>query len=182
MPYADGPQSYWTGYFTSRVADKGQVRYIGRWLQSIRTYLASLRLTNNSPLVVKHQTEIDTSIFVQEEALGILQHHDAVAGTAKQFVQNDYYFRMNNGTVTLQNTLNKILAEQTKEIIFEDITDFATCFWNYTASNCPTVYNNLLENKPVLVTVLNPSQLNDNTTYVRVKIPDVSVEVIDQNN
>lgn len=32
QPYADDEKSYWTGYFTSRVADKVQVRKTGRWL------------------------------------------------------------------------------------------------------------------------------------------------------
>jgi lysosomal alpha-mannosidase len=72
MPYADNADSYWTGYFTSRVADKGQVRYTGRWFQSVRTYLAALRLNDASTLSEQLENEIDTSLFVQEEALAIL--------------------------------------------------------------------------------------------------------------
>lgn len=182
MPYADNSDSYWTGYFTSRVADKGQVRYTGRWIQSVRTYMGLLRLTGNSKLVQELENEIDTSLFVQEQALGVLQHHDAVSGTAKQYVQNDYYFIMNNGTVTLQSTVNKLLHEQTQQIIKEDVPEFVTCNWNYTASDCPTVYDTLLKNQPVLVTVLNPSQINDNRTVIRIKVPKVEIEVKDQHN
>lgn len=32
FPYADVPNGYWTGYFTSRVALKGNVRDTGRYL------------------------------------------------------------------------------------------------------------------------------------------------------
>ena len=31
MPYASGDHDMWSGYFTSRVADKSQVKKTGRW-------------------------------------------------------------------------------------------------------------------------------------------------------
>jgi lysosomal alpha-mannosidase len=43
LPYADHDSAYWTGYFTSRTAIKGHTRYVGRYLQSVRTYLALLQ-------------------------------------------------------------------------------------------------------------------------------------------
>ena len=52
LPYADDSRSYWTGYFTSRVAAKGQIRAAGRLLQSARSYLALLRLSGQSRLVL----------------------------------------------------------------------------------------------------------------------------------
>lgn len=30
------------------------------------------------------------------DAMGVYQHHDAVAGTAKQYVANDYSFKLVN--------------------------------------------------------------------------------------
>ena len=36
FPYADGPDSFWTGYFTSRPALKGYVRQTSAFLQVVR--------------------------------------------------------------------------------------------------------------------------------------------------
>jgi hypothetical protein len=43
LPYTEIPNSYVAGYFTSRVALKGHIRYLGRYLQSVRTYFALLQ-------------------------------------------------------------------------------------------------------------------------------------------
>jgi lysosomal alpha-mannosidase len=38
-----------------------------------------------------------------EKAMGILQHHDAVAGTERQAVANDYVFILHNAETEVQN-------------------------------------------------------------------------------
>jgi lysosomal alpha-mannosidase len=38
-----------------------------------------------------------------EKAMGILQHHDAVAGTEKQAVANDYVYILHNAETEVQN-------------------------------------------------------------------------------
>ena len=86
FPYADTSNSYWTGYFASRVALKGIVKAAGRFLQSVRTLFALIQINENSML----RSEMNSHIFELEQAMGILQHHDAVAGTSTQYVANDY--------------------------------------------------------------------------------------------
>ena len=54
MPYGDGPDGYWTGYFTSRVALKGFVKWAGRYLQSVRTALALADIYNTSSYLSSH--------------------------------------------------------------------------------------------------------------------------------
>jgi len=48
FPYADVEYGYWTGYFTSRVAIKGNVRDTGRYLQHIRNIFSVAKITNSS--------------------------------------------------------------------------------------------------------------------------------------
>jgi hypothetical protein len=40
FPYADNPNAFWTGYFTSRVALKGFVRDFGRFTQAARKHIS----------------------------------------------------------------------------------------------------------------------------------------------
>jgi hypothetical protein len=87
FPYRDTTNAFWTGYYTSRPALK-------RYVRSTSSYWS-----------ISRQIQVAGGVFDSTvsrsylaEALGLLQHHDAVAGTAKQHVAFDYAKRLYNGT------------------------------------------------------------------------------------
>ena len=91
FPYADHPEDYWTGYFTSRPGAKWQVRegssflHASNWLYALKALdVNSTDEQINDILNAKH------ALF---DSMGIYQHHDAVTGTAKQYVADDYTLR-----------------------------------------------------------------------------------------
>ncbi|CAF4345853.1 unnamed protein product [Adineta steineri] len=85
FPHAHHPHGFWTGYFTSRPALKRFERYSNNILQVIR----QLNTFSNS--------QLRNQIFSLSEAMAIAQHHDAVSGTEKQHVANDYAQRLSTG-------------------------------------------------------------------------------------
>ncbi|CAF4727915.1 unnamed protein product, partial [Rotaria sp. Silwood2] len=85
FPYASTPSVYWTGYYTSRPALKRYERYANNILQVTR------QLNGFS------QSNLRNPIFDLSEAMGLAQHHDAVSGTSKQHVANDYAQRLSVG-------------------------------------------------------------------------------------
>ncbi|KAG1658234.1 Lysosomal alpha-mannosidase [Nymphon striatum] len=89
LPYASDQHSYWSGYFSSRPTFKRFIRYSNNFLQ-VR-YIFSLG---------DSQDRLDLDVFKQ--AMGVVQHHDAVTGTAKQHVTDDYYKRLYKGIESCQ--------------------------------------------------------------------------------
>ena len=85
LPYADGNHSYWTGYFTSWPNLKGMIREAGAEFTNFNFNHAYTVI--NSPDDVQPTMDSFTHMF---EQLGVMQHHDAVTGTAKQHVIDDY--------------------------------------------------------------------------------------------
>ncbi|CAF4876634.1 unnamed protein product [Rotaria sp. Silwood1] len=85
FPYATHSHAFWTGYYTSRATLKGYERYSNNILQVTRQ-LNAFSQSN------RHNT-----IFYLSEAMGIVQHHDAVSGTERQHVANDYVQRLSEG-------------------------------------------------------------------------------------
>jgi hypothetical protein len=49
--------------------------------------------------------------------MGILQHHDAVTGTAKQAVAENYNSRIFRGMTAVNNVLVKSLDEYVKQVM-----------------------------------------------------------------
>ena len=47
--------------------------------------------------VLTNQTSADINVNKLKEVMGVLQHHDAVSGTAKQHVTFDYAQRLSEG-------------------------------------------------------------------------------------
>jgi lysosomal alpha-mannosidase len=98
FPYAHRPHAFWTGYFTSRAAFKSFVRRSNNFLQSIR-HLALLANLNDDETI--------NSIVKLERAMGVAQHHDAVSGTERQHVANDYSKRLSEGINDCVNIIYK---------------------------------------------------------------------------
>ncbi|CAF4755775.1 unnamed protein product, partial [Rotaria socialis] len=85
FPIAQNPHGFWTGYFTSRAALKRYERYSNNILQATRQ------------LNALSEINLRSSIFHLSEAMGVAQHHDAVSGTEKQHVADDYAQRLSQG-------------------------------------------------------------------------------------
>ena len=96
FPYADNPYAYWTGYYTSRPTQKHYVQMMQSQLQSARHVQY---LTGGSQSSSKQLDKL-------EGAVSILMHHDAITGTAKQAVADDYAKRLYIGSEKAQSLLN----------------------------------------------------------------------------
>ena len=94
----DSGNSYWTGYLTSRPTLKRYIRETSNFLQTVRHF--------------ELYTGGDGSASEQLwEAQAVVQHHDAVAGTAKQAVTFDYAQRLAGGIATADAFLGRAIAQ-----------------------------------------------------------------------
>lgn len=98
LPYASDPHSYWTGYYTSRPSSKLFMRQGELWSQVFYPfYIFLVQLTflkiYNQMVVIKN-IDISESSESLERAVAVNQHHDAITGTEKQRVANNYHARL----------------------------------------------------------------------------------------
>ncbi|XP_023214227.1 lysosomal alpha-mannosidase-like, partial [Centruroides sculpturatus] len=84
FPYASDPDAYWTGYYSSKPAIKRFTRYSNGFLQACKQIITLSNITE------------DYSYNLQK-AMGVMQHHDAVTGTEKDYVAKDYAAMLSEG-------------------------------------------------------------------------------------
>ncbi|XP_033096903.1 lysosomal alpha-mannosidase-like [Anneissia japonica] len=102
FPYADHPHSYWTGYFTSRPALKYYERISNNFLQICKQLEVLAGSQQHNDKTAESKT--------LGRAMAVAQHHDAVSGTEKQHVANDYAKRLAIGTNHCQRLVNSALG------------------------------------------------------------------------
>ena len=162
FPYADGPHAFWTGYFTSRAALKRYVRDTSNAFTALRQWRSFSPVVTPSPPVPQRSR--------LAEAMGLLQHHDAVAGTAKQHVAFDYARRISEGRESYFNDtvgailalLNVSSADNASTVMWCGLANVSQCdpLVNYTTNSLPmtvVVWNSLSYNRFVSVRVPVPS-------------------------
>ncbi|CAI9276447.1 unnamed protein product [Lactuca saligna] len=167
FPYADGGDSYWTGYFTSRPALKGYIRSLSGY------YLASRQLE----YLVGRRTK-GPNTFSLGDALGIAQHHDAVTGTAKQHTTNDYEKRLAIGAHEAEAVVSLALSHLTTSSINSTIPTslFSQCPL-LNISFCPPT-ENIPSGKSLVVVAYNPLGWN-RVDIIRIPVKDANVIVQD---
>ncbi|XP_066563843.1 lysosomal alpha-mannosidase isoform X2 [Amia ocellicauda] len=140
FPYADTPHSFWTGYFSSRPALKRYERKSNGLLQvcnqlEVLGGAASRRGPHGSG-------DSDTL----RRAMGVAQHHDAVAGTEKQHVANDYAQRLASGWAHCEPLVSNVLS-----VLSGSVSPHSYC-GSLNISVCPVSE----DNHQFSVTVYNP--------------------------
>lgn len=130
------------------------------------------------------KSHFDANLSNLREAMGVMQHHDAVTGTEKQHVAEDYARLLQIGidkcSENIQNSLNQLTIDSNYTDVFPEDRfdpkfkfDFASCA-DLNISSCDVTENS---NKFV-VTIYNPIAHSVHQN-VRIPITDGEYEVMD---
>ncbi|XP_031623847.1 lysosomal alpha-mannosidase-like isoform X1 [Contarinia nasturtii] len=179
FPYASDPHSFWTGYFTSRPTLKRYERVGNHYLQVCKQL---------SVLAVKKSKKFEENLNNMREVMGVMQHHDAVTGTEKQHVANDYARLLHIGFdkcgENIQESLNQLSIDDKNSEMLKDEKGFDPKFrFEYEScadlniSSCYITENN----DKFTVTLYNPLT-HSTLQYVRVPVTDGDYEVLDYRN
>lgn len=170
FPYADRINAYWTGYFTSRPAIKGYVRLLSGY------YLAARQLE-----FFRGRNKSGPTTDSLADALAIAQHHDAVTGTEKQHVANDYAKRLSIGYEESEDVVAASLGCLTQSSLSSkcksSVTNFNQCPL-LNISYCPATEVDLSVGKKIAVLVYNSLGWK-RTSVVRIPVINENVTVSD---
>ncbi|PIN15813.1 Glycosyl hydrolase, family 38 - alpha-mannosidase [Handroanthus impetiginosus] len=170
FPYADRINAYWTGYFTSRPAIKGYVRMMSGY------YLAARQLE-----FFRGRNKAGPTTDSLADALAIAQHHDAVSGTEKQHVANDYAKRLSIGYKESEDVVAASFDCLTQSSLSSEckspITNFNQCPL-LNISYCPATEVDLSSGRKVAVLVYNSLGWK-RTAVVRIPVINENLTVKD---
>ncbi|XP_046352369.2 lysosomal alpha-mannosidase-like isoform X2 [Haliotis rufescens] len=96
FPYGIIPNTYWTGFFTSRPGLKRHVKTASSLLQTCKMLAVFAELKDS-----------ERGVDDLKEAVAILQHHDAITGTEQQHVTNDYNLILSAGEQSCQSVVSR---------------------------------------------------------------------------
>ncbi|KAM0728650.1 Lysosomal alpha-mannosidase [Formica fusca] len=161
FPYASDPHSFWTGYFSSRPTSKYFERMGNNLLQTSKHLVALTNLKNH-----------DEHLEHFREAMGVMQHHDAVTGTEKQLVADDYarllYKSMSDAGEIISEAIWKWAEKANKS---EPSYKIFTCL-ELNISSCA-----FFEEKDKFVVIVYNPMSRSVDTYVRLPVTGNSYEV-----
>ncbi|KAG5887528.1 hypothetical protein JTB14_022140 [Gonioctena quinquepunctata] len=106
FPYASANYEYWTGYYSSRPNSKRFER-IGHNILQASKQLRSFFKMNLGGLV---DEDTDPDLVTLQESVAIMQHHDAISGTEKQEVANDYSRLIREGIEKSEKSIGLIIG------------------------------------------------------------------------
>ncbi|CAJ1787433.1 unnamed protein product [Sphenostylis stenocarpa] len=172
FPYADRANGYWTGYFTSRPAIKRYVRLMSGYYLAARQLEYYRGRVNSGP---------NTDSLA--DALAIAQHHDAVTGTEKQHVANDYSKRLSIGYKEAEELVSSSLACLVESPLHSrcqnPVTKFQQCPL-LNISYCPASEVNLVQGKNLVILAYNALGWRRNEV-IRIPVNEANVRVQDSN-
>jgi hypothetical protein len=166
FPYSDGDDAYWTGYFTSRPNLKGYVREVSKDLHCQSVILGMDSIMNGADTFSKYE-----EVFNQ---MGVLQHHDAVAGTEKQAVAFDYIKTLTRAHFDSRGQFIQSL----ENIADTGLENMAMCkAHNSTFDECPTKSLDEDDVNELVLLLYNGS--NQRKTIASVPVPHSKLQVLD---
>jgi len=161
FPYAHEKNSFWTGFFTSRPTQKRFERDGNHMLQVAKQLSVLANLKSK-----QHNKYLDNL----RQTMGVMQHHDAITGTEKQAVSDDYDRMMYDAIIGASNNARDALR------ILTDMPngEFESCL-RLNISECAFTKDG---DDNVVVTLYNPLAHSSNQ-YVRIPVKEENYEITD---
>ncbi|KAK7252975.1 hypothetical protein RIF29_37311 [Crotalaria pallida] len=170
FPYADDPNGYWTGYYTSRPNLKRYIRMLSGYYLAAR----QLEFLGGNKSTGFHTSDLG-------DALGIAQHHDAISGTAQQHTTDDYAKRLAIGASKAETVISSSLAylasKKSRAKCSAPASAFSQCQL-LNISYCPPTEESIPEGKSLVLVVYNPLGWN-RTDILRIPVNDAKLVVKD---
>lgn len=176
FPYASDKHSYWTGYYTSRPTLKYFERISNNLLQVSTFHFCLIAIYKISETYIFLQIckqllvfadlgmQFFSSLTELREAVGVLQHHDAITGTSQQHVTDHYIKLLSDGIeacrIPIDQSLKKLIIDDTS---YQSL-QYKSCL-RLNISECDVSE----KSNDFIVTVYNPLNLVVDH-YVRIPI------------
>lgn len=109
FPYADKTNAYWGGYYTSRPYKKGLIRDAYGLLRSSELLFAD-SIVNGKVKAGNSTQNIYDNIMKLRQNQAVTLHHDAITGTEKQFVNDDYVTMLDEGMKKGNDAICELLS------------------------------------------------------------------------
>ncbi|CAG2100057.1 unnamed protein product [Medioppia subpectinata] len=145
FPYASDNNTYWTGYFTSRPALKRYERVGNNFLQ----------VCKQLDVLAGMGGAYDKEVTALREWQAVMQHHDAITGTEKQHVADNYALKLAKSIACCERVVDRAVAklaaksmanrtvQSVPEQLFCQQLNVSACEWteSLNTSLAVTVYN-----------------------------------------
>lgn len=180
--YADRDDHYWSGYFTSRPFYKRMDRILESHLRAAEIlYYFALKQAQKYRISAFLSSSYFTELTEARRNLGLFQHHDAITGTAKDWVVVDYGTRLFHSLMNLRT----IIGSSTLLLILKDKHSFESYSFDTllemdlkqkSQSSLPQKNIIKLSAEPRYLVVFNPLEQERNSMVsVCVSSPTVQV-------
>ncbi|XP_078070806.1 alpha-mannosidase 2 isoform X3 [Mustelus asterias] len=182
--YADRDDHYWSGYFTSRPFYKRMDRVLESHLRAaeILYSLALVGVQKSNKMALFPSSENYKLLIESRRNLGLFQHHDAITGTAKEWVVMDYGTRLFHSIMNLK----KVIGDSAHFLILKDKENYkhipSTPFLQMDDSQAsqdslPQRTTIELSSIPRFLVLYNPTD-QDRISVVTVQINSYKVRVL----
>jgi lysosomal alpha-mannosidase len=182
FPYADNDQSFWTGYFSSRANDKKYFRDASHTLHSSNKLFALAGIDQGA--TDAEIKEMEDARKTMMDVVGVVQHHDAITGTARQHVSNDYKQRVYNGREEVNAVYAQVIDKLARTQGFKEDNQWQWCQrQNGTYSDCPIAsYADETTGYNMVVATHNPASVAIHELKVEVPHDNYKVFQFDGND
>ena len=170
FPYSNTDTDFWVGYFSSRPGAKKQVKDASG-LFGAEMKLLSQRMIREGAKDSDVKAALDAKQAMLEQ-LSVYQHHDAITGTAKQYVADDYTYRLQKAVDFSSPVYHKELADILRSATGIEAFNLSACAGsnNDTVVQCPISDKENAQKSEFIVIVHNQAN-KPFQRLVTVKVP-----------